>query len=431
MKIAILGGAGAFGSWYADLFFEKGHSVIITRTKHQRNENILFVSDNKEAVKDADIVILTVPIKETIQVLKEVINLVKENSLIVDFASVKSDICKELEKYRNKKIEIASVHPMHGPRITSLKARKVVFIPIKVGEKYKWLRNFFEEEKAEIIDSTAKEHDEALSIVQGLTHFSSIVSAATINSFNLNIDYLKKFSSPNCDILIGLMSRILLQDPELYASIQIENKKNKKVRENFIKIAKLLDKEIKKGNRNKVVEIIRDSGKIFHNVERNLFESDKMIEALNSEMNYLLKQAGKKIVVKNILTKNFHYGILKSVSAKEIVLIENNRELKLTIPNIIVLREDETREWKIKNIKQEFRDYSFLIEENVDEKEALNLFNNLEGIKEINVIDVFKSQKFYPKKSITIRVSIFQDEDIEKVNEKILRKIKSLGYSIR
>jgi prephenate dehydrogenase len=61
---------------------------------------------------------------------------VEENCLLVDFVSVKQNAVKALQKI-DRKIEIASVHPMHGPRVKSVEGFPVVFIIIKKIKTFK------------------------------------------------------------------------------------------------------------------------------------------------------------------------------------------------------------------------------------------------------------------------------------------------------
>ena len=68
MKIAIIGGYGKMGRWFAEFLLKDGKEVVISG----RNEAKLLevkqqlgveaTSDNREAVKNADVVIISVPI---------------------------------------------------------------------------------------------------------------------------------------------------------------------------------------------------------------------------------------------------------------------------------------------------------------------------------------------------------------------------------
>ena len=60
MRIAIIGGAGGMGKWFADHLLEQGHSVIVADPKsnqHQSTE-IEIASSNISSVDKADLVLI-------------------------------------------------------------------------------------------------------------------------------------------------------------------------------------------------------------------------------------------------------------------------------------------------------------------------------------------------------------------------------------
>ena len=79
MKIAIIGGKGQMGKMFAEAFKKKGCEVILTG---RRGNNI-------DAAKKADIIIVSVPIRETVKVIEEIASHIKEDALLTDFTSIK------------------------------------------------------------------------------------------------------------------------------------------------------------------------------------------------------------------------------------------------------------------------------------------------------------------------------------------------------
>ena len=239
--VAIIGGAGNFGSWYAKFFKQKGLRVIITARRKAHAEQVAgelgveWAADNKKAAAQGDVVIASVPAESVAATIKEIASSVKPGALLVDFSSVKMGACAALEEFKNSKIELASVHPMHGPRIMALRNVPVAFIPIKPGDKYSWLKRMFSNEGADVVETTCEEHDRAVSVVQGLTHFVCIAAARAIRGLGLTVDRLAAFSTPNHELLEACIARVVLQDPKLYAGLQVENPLNKEARAAFAK----------------------------------------------------------------------------------------------------------------------------------------------------------------------------------------------------
>ena len=129
VKIAIIGGSGEFGRVFARLFKEDGHEVVITGRDVPKGERVAgelgveFSDDNIGAAKKADVVIISVYIDNTLEVIKGVAPHVRPGSLLMDFTSVKIEPCEAMEKHADKKVEIIGTHPMFGPRVASLEGQ--------------------------------------------------------------------------------------------------------------------------------------------------------------------------------------------------------------------------------------------------------------------------------------------------------------------
>ncbi len=289
MKILVVGGTGEFGSYYARFFRQKGYDVSISgrdieKAKKAAANLWVKAAETKIGAGEADIIAICVPVGNVPKAIAECAKSAGKGALIVDFCSVKRDACRALQKFRRKELELASMHPMHSPRVANLKGIRVISIPIKTAGKYELLKKIFENEGAIITECSAREHDEMLSIVQGLTHFLHMVAGATLNDLRTDIGRSRKFSSPVYEVMLSTIARIALQNPELYASIQLENPLNRRVRDAFCKNAQKLCKLAKTGNKGKFEMEIAKIGKIFGKNTQFLFESDKVVEAVRKEL---------------------------------------------------------------------------------------------------------------------------------------------------
>jgi len=280
MKILIVGGTGAFGAFYAKLLKEAGHDIGISSRSQEKGQN--FCKKNNyifsNSPKGFDIVILSVPNESAVATLNTLAPKIEDKTLIIDFCSVKSHIIPELEKLKTRDIEIASIHPMHGPRVKSLKEIPIVLIKIKTGEKFEVIKKFFEDQSNRVFESNMEEHDMILSVVQGLTHYTQFVASNVLAKLNLDLEKTLKFASPNYSMFVGLATRVMVQNPQLYAQIQLENPNNMKVREIFREKAGELEEICKKGEK-ELEENITKTKEIFKNPKKLLSKSDKMAEA--------------------------------------------------------------------------------------------------------------------------------------------------------
>jgi prephenate dehydrogenase len=438
MNVLIIGGKGDFGSFYAKLFKKNGFNVFIK--DYDENETKKFCEEKgfnffEEDYSIIDTIIFSVPNKIAPIVIQQTIPKVKNKTLLIDFCSVKSFVVPEFEKIKNNDLELVSIHPMHGPRLSSISGMPVIIIPISIGKKFEIIKEFFLKEKANIIFSTVQEHDKILSIVQGLTHFSQIVSAEIIKESEIDIKKLKEFSSPNFELFINLISRVVLQNPELYSQIQTENPYNNNMRKKFLEKTLLLEDFGKKSDSEKIKQEIIKSAQIFKNSDEILFSSDVAISALKFLQKTLSEHVGKKILVENILNNTFHYGIIEKVNLKELYISEfkntNKNTTILALNKLRLTTKKEMFDWKKNNLLERHLDYSFLIPKKSDCNKICKIFNNAK-IAIFDCIDEFESEKFPEnKKSITLKATFFEDECKEEIDSKIIETIELLGFEKR
>ena len=78
MKVAIIGGSGKMGRWFARFLKQEGYQVVITGRNERRLEEarrqlgVSATSDNLAAVKGARAVLISVPIENFEAVVKQI-----------------------------------------------------------------------------------------------------------------------------------------------------------------------------------------------------------------------------------------------------------------------------------------------------------------------------------------------------------------------
>jgi len=435
MKLLIAGGTGDFGAFYASLFKKHDFEVFISSTRPEYGrefceKNGYSFAEEKDVPK-MDFVVLSVPNFAAPKNVSKFAPLMKKGALLMDFCSVKGGVCEEMEKFKGKEIELLSIHPMHGPRIKSVDSQQVVFIPIQVGEKSKLIEEFFRSEGANIIFSTPKEHDSVLSIVQGLNHFSQFVSAGVLKELGVDLKRSLAFGSPNYNLFLSVVSRVVLQNPELYAQIQLANPQNEKMRESFLRNTQKLAEICQKNDASSLEkEIIKSAGN-FKDAEVFLLEGDRMVLAQKEVVRVLKKHIGKMFMVENLLTHNYHYGEIKEVNSSELVMLEKARPTRINLLKLRLVPKEEVLLWREKNVGKKHLDYSILVDENVVASAVLEA---LLSVKEcgFEFVGEYKSEKLQKgKKSLTFKATFFADENKELVDKKIKGLLLGLGYLIR
>ncbi|MFA6065092.1 MAG: prephenate dehydrogenase/arogenate dehydrogenase family protein [archaeon] len=435
MKVLIVGGTGSFGAFYAKKFSEYGFDVAITGRDSETGGKFAqkngLTWDDGTAIGGYDIVVLSVPNEAAPQMIKRFAPKIANKTLLVDLCSVKKNVVKELLKLKKRDIELASIHPMHGPRISSLVGQPVPCVIIKGGKNLDSLKKFFLDSGANFFTCTAEEHDKTLAVVQGLTHYTQFVSAAVIKETGLNLKDTLKFGTPNYNLFLSGMARVILQNPELYSQIQLSNPHNVKIRKIFSKKAKEIEKICAKSSSSELQKYIIEEAHLFKDPEAFLIESDRAANAFNFVVSILKSRIGKKVVVENMLTHSFHNGIVKDVRSQELVLKEGHNETSISISKLRLLTKQEAFDWKQLTLEKRTLDYSFLVPENAIS--AMIAYTLKKVCKcYFEVIDEFKGAKIPSgQKSITLRAHFFADDDKKELDFKVKETINGLGFILR
>jgi prephenate dehydrogenase/ferredoxin-fold anticodon binding domain-containing protein len=436
MRMLIIGGAGSFGLFYAKLFARHGIEISINDLSEEnakkicKENNFNFVSDLSH-IEDFDVVVVSVSNKDAPGIIRKVSRKMKKGSLLFDFCSVKNPIEKELINAAKLDLEIASLHPMHGPRVQNIAGQNVAVIEITKSRKLSQILQVFMDEHATTVPITIREHDEVISIVQGLTHYSQFVSAATIKELGIELKKTTKLTTPNYSLFLSLISRVILQNPEVYSEIQLGNPINKKVRKAFVKSAKELEKICNKNDAKLLAKNIIRSAQEFKEGESFLIESDRAVAAQKYVFDTLNRNIGKKFLVENLFTNTMHYGTIKDIEKNELIITEKHHETRICLQKLRVTTKEEMIAWKEKNLKKQTLDFSFIVPISAEKIFLANAMHKITS-HYFEAIDEFSGEKIpQGMKSVTIRATFFEDEDKEKVNNEILSLIKRMGYIIR
>ncbi len=430
MKIAIIGGSGEFGRIFARLFKKEGHDVIITGRDAAKGEKVAkelgvrFTNDNVKAAEESDVVIISVYIENTVEVIRQVAPHVRSGCLLMDLTSVKVEPCRAMKKFAKRNVEIIGTHPMFGPRVTSIEGLTFILTPIRTKKWDKFLLDFLKNRKAKVFITTPEEHDRIMGVVQGLTHFAYIAAASTLREMNVDVRYSKNFASPIYELMLDLIARIVGQSPQLYASIQMHNPVVKKVHKTFIRQAQMLRDIVAKKDTAAFAKIMTNAARHIGDIDASMGRSDKAILALTGELKKLGESVGEEVALKHIYSGAVHVGRVKSISAGSVILLTpSGKEVAVKLSNIELLGSDFLREWKAKNLPRVRRDFSALLPENADEEIIKKIIETCdERIISCSIIDTYKGKQVpQGRKSITLRVEA-SDFDFEKV-KKILEGI--------
>jgi len=225
--IAIIGGLGAMGRCVGDLFSDLGHAVMVVDVNTQLTA--------EEAAAVADVVVVSVPIAVTEEVLARVAPRVRADALLMDVTSIKTRPVAVM--MASCKGSVIGTHPLFAPSVHSLQGQRVVLCPVRGGDWLAWLTQMLHARGLVTMETTPTDHDRAMSIVQVLTHFATEVLGRTLATLGVSIDDTLKFTSPVYLMELLMTARHFSQSPSLYASIQMSNDETDRVTSAFVDAA--------------------------------------------------------------------------------------------------------------------------------------------------------------------------------------------------
>ena len=423
MNVGIIGGSDGLGKTLV-YYFRDEFNVFISGRDHLKGRNVAeelgvnYIESNAGLANISDIVVVSVPIHLTSEVIREVAPFMKEGSLMVDVTSVKEEPSKTMAEVLPDTIEYIPTHPIFGPRTTTLDNQVIVLTADKKGKWYDKVYNYLAGKNMRIIETTAEHHDFMMSIVQVLTHFSFISTAYAIEKLSVDISQTEDYESPIYNLMIDMIARIVSQNPYLTYNIQSRNNNGPKIRNTLADAVSELRDVINSGDEDQFIDIAIKATKHMGDITNALGRSDKAISALNYEYTYLNNSVGQEVGLKHIYSGTIHVGILESIDGKTAVLRDGNKIKKLRIANIRILLPSELYKWKIENLNTKTESISCVFPKNVHVETIENTVMNIENIIDIKLTDAYNGPQIDDEFiSLTFEVTALCKNDIDNVRK--------------
>lgn len=243
MKVAVIGGAGRMGQWLVRYFVSHGHRVTVSDVRLGEARAVAeaagveLAGSNVEAVKNADLVVVSVPIGATPTVVREIAPHSRKGAVIAEISSLKSRTAEALAELARLDVKPLSLHPLFGPGARKLKGRKVAVVPVLNSKAETELaEELFPE--AEIVVAAAEEHDRAMALTLSLPYFVNMAFASVIGGDDLMV--LKKLEGTTFKLQLTLAESIMAEDPDLHASLQMDNKHAARYLDSFLSQAEAM-----------------------------------------------------------------------------------------------------------------------------------------------------------------------------------------------
>ena len=184
-----------------------------------------------QGIKDADMVVLATPVNIIVKQILSVLDLLKEDAILIDLGSTKEEVCRLADTHPRRKRYVAS-HPMAGTENSGPEAAFGALMRHKTmiicdheksdPEAVDFVQSMYKSFDMRIAHMHSIEHDRHIAFVSHLSHITSFALGATV------LDKEKDEKSIFAMAGSGFSSTVRLakSSPEMWAPIFTQNQKN-------------------------------------------------------------------------------------------------------------------------------------------------------------------------------------------------------------
>lgn len=248
LHIGIIGGTGGMGRLFADLFGGEGYTVHCAgRTTGP---------DIPTMAKTCQVIIVSVPIGITVQIIEEVGPLMEEDALLMDLTSLKTEPVKAM--LRASPAEVIGLHPLFGPGVDSIAGHIIGICPARTERWLDWTRDILKKHGAILVETTPERHDEMMALVQVLNHLNSITMGMIMKEWGVDLEEVEKFTTPIFTQKLAIIKELFTNNPRLYADIITLNPYIDKILDLYGKTLSEVTGALKQGDAKTFTELMEE-----------------------------------------------------------------------------------------------------------------------------------------------------------------------------
>lgn len=237
MKVLVIGLGLIGGSMAIDLKTTRKDIVLVGYDANEDHLNTalsLGLIDGKASLEDAasaDVVIVSIPVNVSLKVIPNVLDIVKDDTLVFDVGSTKANICKVVSEHPNRRNFLAA-HPIAGTEYSGPKAAisglykgktnivcEVEKTAFKVQER---AMEIFNDLGMRIRYMDPEAHDRHIAYVSHLSHISSFMLGKTVIEKERNERDIFDMAGSGFESTV----RLAKSSPAMWSPIFEQNKEN-------------------------------------------------------------------------------------------------------------------------------------------------------------------------------------------------------------
>jgi len=213
--IGVIGGTQGMGAFVARVFRSGGYAVEVTGLDGGR--------PSEEVAASNDLVVLAVPIAQTVEVARRIGPRVRPGACLMDITSIKRTPLAAMLESAPAEVDVVGTHPMFGPHGVDFDRQKVVLCRGRGEASFTRIKRLYENFGAETIEASAEEHDAQMALIQVLVHEKTMVLGSVLERLKADLGRSLQFASPIYRTELAMIGRLFSQRAELYADILTAN----------------------------------------------------------------------------------------------------------------------------------------------------------------------------------------------------------------
>ncbi len=222
----------------------------------------------EEAVKEADIIYIAIPVDATINVVLKVMDLVKEKQIVIDAGSTKNALCDAVKNHPMRK-QFVATHPMWGTEFSgpaaavtgAFKGRACVICDKENSsiEALNTVEKIYKDLGMHVIYMNADSHDVHAAYISHISHITSFALANTVLEKEKEEDAIFEMAGGGFESTV----RLAKSNAAMWAPIFMQNKENVlDVLNEHISQLRKFKASIEKENMDYLIELIENANKI-------------------------------------------------------------------------------------------------------------------------------------------------------------------------
>ena len=234
-RVTVIGGQGKMGRFFVEQLSSSGHHVDILGRNDWDNA--------RQLLEKANLVIVSVPIEQTVSIIKRTARYLNASTALVDVTSIKTPIVQAMLDCHSG--PVLGLHPMFGPGVDSFLSQNVVACAGRQQQACQWFLDFIAGRGGKLIWCTPQEHDRMMGIVQAIRHFSTFGLGAFLAEEEIDLPRTLKFASPLYRMQLDLVGRLFTQDASLYLNVMLLKKRPQvisRLAATYSRLAELVEK---------------------------------------------------------------------------------------------------------------------------------------------------------------------------------------------